>query len=446
MKILILGSDGRAHALAWKLFSSSVADEIFCAPGNGGTSLLVPSVELDVQNPAEIGRWAFDRGIELIVPTDETVLLAGLVDEIVSLYIAVCGPPQRAAQLAFSRCATHTFLHKHDLAAPRGRTCTDLSTAEKYLAAQPLPIGLRADRPHERDGIYTDRYTALEALRTIFSDQQLNQQGKGVIIEEALEGAPISFSAITDGQSLVPLLPVRTYDRLESGDGGLVAPGMGAHSSTSNYAIRLGEYLQQRIMHPLLSALARDGIPHWGVLGIDCIITNHGPKVITLRNTLRSMEAEVLLPRMDEDILPVLRDAVGQNLGHVAKLRWRAEPSVGIGLMTQDYPRYLAAGGAIHGLSELEAGTFAFHNQTHNPAGMRYQAQSRGPNPLFSFLPGSTTSQASNLAITTTGGHPLSIVASGSTLEEARRRALRGAECVTFTGRNYRDDIGAKDF
>jgi phosphoribosylamine---glycine ligase len=164
MKILVLGGDGRAHALVWKLFSSTAAD-VLVAPGNGGAALLAPVVSIEPGDPVEVARWAFDEGVDLIVPATSGPLAAGLVDEVVTMHIGVCGPPQRSAQLELSRCFARTFLERHGLPLARGRACADLPTAERYLAAQPLPVLIRADHPGGGENLYADRYAALEALR-----------------------------------------------------------------------------------------------------------------------------------------------------------------------------------------------------------------------------------------------------------------------------------------
>lgn len=444
MKLLILGNDGRAHALVWKLFNSPQATEIICAPGNGGTAQLAFQTDIDVRNVTEIARWAFDESIDLIVPASSEPLRAGLIDEVVSMHIGVAGPAQRSTRLEQSRCYAKEFLLRYNLPTARGRTFTDLATAEKYLAAQPLPVVIKADHPDIGDGIYEERYAALAALQEFFTARLVEGQNNGVIIEEFLSGARISFSAFTDGHMALPLLPTRLYDRLEEENSGSVAPGMGAYTSTSTYAHKLTNYLHQRLMLPIVSALAREGIPYWGVFGIDCIITAQGPRITALRCSLRDMEAQVVLPRLEDDLLPILQAMITKRLDQVPPLRWRDEASVGIGLVAHGYPHHFAVGGPIQGLTDLDEGVLIFHDQTYNPGGLRYNAVAqRGLNPIAAIL---TSGGSGNTTITTTGGHVLTVVALAATLNGARGRALLNAERIAFPGRYFRSDIGQREF
>ncbi len=444
MKVLVLGSDGRAHALVWKLFNSPLIAEVLCAPGNGGTSQLAAQVDLESSDAAAVAHWAFTEQVDLIVPAQSDPLRAGLVDEVVAMQIGVCGPSQRSTRIEHSRCYAKEFLLRYNLPTARGRAFSDLATAEKYLAAQPLPVVLKADHPSAGDGIYHDRYAALEALRTLFAARSLDGQNDGVVIEEFLPGARVIFSALTDGRTALPLLPTRLYDRLAEGDEGPVAAGMGAHTGTSTYARKLADYLHQRLVLPIVSALSQENLPYWGVLGIDCIITERGPRITALRCSLRDMEAQVVLPRLQDDLLPLVQSMIARRLDQLPPLRWRDEASVGIALVAQGYPHHYAIGGQIEGLTDLDEGVLLFHDQTLNPNGLRYTpAARRSGNPLSNLIMGNPHASA---ALTTTGGHVLTVVAMAATLNGARGRALLNAERIKFPGRHYRGDIGWKEF
>lgn len=443
MKILVLGGDGRAHALVWKLFNSAAAD-VLVAPGNGGAAQLAPAVELDPADPVEIARWCFAEGVDLIVPADSGSLMAGLVDEVIAMHIGVCGPALRATQLERSRCFARGFLERHGLPLARGRACADLATAEKYLAAQPLPVLIRADHPADGEGVYADRYAALEALRGRFADRPAGSPGAGVVVEEHLAGATVSLSAITDGTTALPLLPVRLYDRLGPEPESPVAPGMGAVSGNSTYAGKLAAYLQAHIVTPIVAALARDGLPFWGFLGVDCVVTEQGPRVTGLRCSLRDMEAQVVLPRLESDLGPLIEAAIARRLDKAPPLAWRDEACVAIGLVAEGYPHHFPVGGALEGLAELDPGVLLFHDQTANPGGLRYTpAAQRGARGIASLLAGPGAGLG---GVTVTGGHVASVVALGATLAGARGRALLNAERVRFPGRWYREDVGAHEF
>lgn len=444
MRILVLGNDGRTHALIWKLFNSPQSEQLICAPGNGGTSQLAFKVDLDPENAGEVARWAFDENIDLIVPAGSEPLRAGLVDEVVAMHLGVFGPSQRSTRLEQSRCYVKEFLLRYKLPTARGRTFTNLATAEKYLASQPLPIVIKADHPGVGDGVFEDRYAALAALHELFSTRAVDGSNDGVVIEEVLTGARIIFSAFTDGRTARSLLPTRLYDRLHEGNTGPIAPGMGAYTSTSIYADKLTAYLNRHLMLPIVTALAHESLPYWGILGLDCIITDQGPRITALRCSLRDMEAQVVLPRMEDDLLPIIQATITRRLEQTPPLRWRDEASVGIALVTQGYPHHFAVGGTIEGLADVDEGVLLFHDQTDTPGGLRYSGTPRrGTSPLTALMGGAGMAR---MVPTTTGGRVLTVVALAATLYGARGRALLNAERITFPGRYYRSDIGAREF
>jgi phosphoribosylamine--glycine ligase len=446
MKVLVLGQDGRAHAFVWKLFNSPGADELICAPGNGGISQLSPLLDVQPQQVREIANWCFQENIDIIMPISSQALSAGLVDELVSLHLGVCGPPQGSTHLARSRCYAKEFLLRHNLPTARGQPFTRLATAEKYLAAQTLPVMLKADHPDVPNSVYHDRYAALTGLRDLFGARTIEGDSEGVVIEEFLPGMQVSFSCFTDGKTVLPLLPTRMYNHLEAGDRGDFAAGMGAHTSTSAYAHKLKDYMHQKLMLPIIAALQSENLPYWGILGIDCIITQRGPRITTLRCGMNDMEAQVVLPRLEDDLLPIIQATIAHRLHTVPPLHWRDEATVGIALVPQGYPHHFAVGNPIGGLTEIEQGILVFHHETHNPFGMEYNpASHRGPDPLARLLMGAGSS-TNAAAMTTTGGHVLTDVARGATLQEAHQRAVLNAERITFAGRLFRNDIGAQDF
>jgi phosphoribosylamine---glycine ligase len=447
MKILILGDDGRAHALAWKLFNSSMVSELICAPGNGGAATIVPTTDLDLSDAAALARWVFDEGVDVIVPAGSRPLHAGLVDEVVSLHIGVCGPSQRSTALERSRCQAKEFMLRHSLPTPPGRAFRDLATAEKYLATQPLPVMIKADNPDAGEAWYEERYAALEGLRDLFSTRTLDAPNDGVVIESYLRGPRVVMSSFTDGRTAVPLLPVRLYDHVEEGDQGAAGRGVGAHTGNATFARKLGEYLYEKFTKPIVASLARDGLPYWGFLGIDCVITEQGPRLIGLHASMREGEAQVVLPRLEDDLLPWIEAMIAQRLHNLPPPRWSPTASVGVGLMARGYPHHFPVGGAIRGIEDLDDGVLAFHSATENPAGLRYTprvSRSSGSGlslPGFGFFGGGGPA-----TLHTIGGLVMTVVAQGATLAGTRGRALVNAERVQFDGRTFRGDIAAKEF
>ncbi|HEU5012037.1 MAG TPA: phosphoribosylglycinamide synthetase C domain-containing protein [Roseiflexaceae bacterium] len=442
MKVLVLGGDGRAHALVWKLFNSPLAEEVMCAPGNGGTSQIAPSVDLALEDAANVARWAFEQGVDIIVPAEGGPLQHGMVDEVISFHIGVCGPSQRSTALERSRCRAKEFMLRYNLPTAPGRAFTSLSMAEKFLASMQLPVMIKADHPAGGEAVYHDRYAALAGLRDLFAARTIDETGNGVVIEQFLEGPRVVLSTLTDGHTAVPLLATRLYDRINADKQSPLAAGVGAHTSTSRYATLLTDFLHHKCIMPVLGGLSAEGMPVWGVLGIDCIITAQGPCITAIRYSMHEGEAQVVLPRMEDDLLPWVQATIARRIHDMPALRWRPVASVGIGLYARGYPYHFPVGGPISSLDTLDDGVLAFHSATENPNGLHYQPRaSTGPNML-----GMRFGLPSNTALRTAGGLVLTVAATAPTLAEARQRALANAARITFEGRSFRDDIGAQEF
>jgi phosphoribosylamine---glycine ligase len=456
MKILILGDDGRAHALAWTLLNSPLRPEIVCAPGNGGTAPLTLTAELEHDqvralarnvDVRAVGRFAFDEMFDLIVPAGSEPLHAGLVEEVVSLQVGVFGAPERTSALERSRCAGKEFMLRHGLPTAPGRAFGSVETAERYLAAAVLPVIIKADSPAAGEEVFADRYTALEGVRRLFAEQQADGSGGGVVVESALSGPRVVLSALVDGATALPLLATRLYDRVEEGDGGAVARGVGAHTGNSAFAQRLTQFLHEKFILPIVGGLAQEGLPTWGILGVDCIITAGGPRLMAIRFSMREGEAQVVLPRLEDDLVPLVLAALARRLGELPALRWKATPTVGIGVFARGYPNFFPYGGAVSGLDEIDEGVLLFHSETANPAAiLRYTPRVQPGGALGSMLGGLLMGAHSGAALHTTGGLAMTVVAQGVTLAGARARALVNAERIRFDGRAYRGDIGAKEF
>lgn len=447
MRILILGNNGRTHALAWNLLNSANVGEVVCAPGNGGTALLMPSIDLGTHTPRVAARWCFDEAFDLILPSDSAVLHNGLYEEAHDLHIGVCGSPQQTVALEYSRCRAKAFLLRHNLPTAPGRAFSDQAMAEKFLAAQALPVMIKADHPNNGEAVFHDRYQALAGVKQLFENRSTDDT-QGVVIEEVLSGPRVVMSALSDGRMLTPLLPVRLYDRIGEGDTGEYAPAIGVHTGSSAFARQLGDYMHRRLLQPLADGLAADGLALRGFFGVDCIITDQGPRISALRFSMHEGEAQAILPRLTESIYPWIQAAAGERLHELPAPTWTPTPSVGIGLMARGYPRLFPSGGSISGLEDLDEGVRAFHHDTANPAARlpytpRLQRTSNWGAMIGNFL--GMTGPSVN-ALHTTGGLPLMIVAQAATLAGARGRALINADRIRFEGCTYRGDIGAKEF
>lgn len=453
MKILLLGDDGRAHALAWKLVNSPRSPEIICAPGNGGTAPFAPNAALDPTDANGLSRWTFEEQVDLVIPSSSLSLQAGLADEALSLQVGVWGASRRAAALEYSRCLAKEFLLRHGLPTAAGRAFTDLATAERYLATQPLPVMIKTDHPSGGEEIFADRYAALEGLRRLMATRSLDG-GAGVVVEAVLRGPRVAFSAFTDGRTAIPLLVARLYDRVETGDQGAQASGVGAHTSNSKFAQQLARYLLEKFIQPAMAGLERDGLPCWGILGVDCIITPEGPRATGIRFGFREGEAQVVLPRLEDDLLPWIEASITRRLHELPPPSWTITPSVGLGMMTRGYPNFFPTGGQIQGLDEIEPGVMVFHSATTNPAAVvpyvsrasSGRSSSSALSSMLGGLLGMGNAPAGFGGLRVSGGLVLTVVAQGVSLPSARTRAMINADRISFEACIYRADIGEREF
>ncbi len=448
MDLLVLGSDGRTHALLWKLFNDPAVQRVVCTPGNGGTQQIVPSLpELDITVPDDLIRWTMTEHYDLIVPAEPAPLYHGLANDAAEVRLLVVGAPIPPALLGGSICDSREFLLRHNLPTPAGRAFRQLERAERFLAAQPLPVMLRADQPDTEPRSYTDRYEALQGLRDLFAADPLDETHHGVVIEAYHPGILVAFSAITDGTTALPLLPARIYNYRDATAQAAYAPGMGAHTGTSAYYQKLAQYLHQRLLLPTLAALAREQQPWVGILGLDCLITKQAPLIIGLRCTLRDMEAQVVLPRLKGSLLTLFQAAVTGRLASLPPIEWHDEATVGLALVSDGYPHYAPIGSPISGLDLLDEDVLVFHDQTRIPSGLTYHSNERYGIQLVNDMIANLVrvGKRPNQGLVVDGGHVLTLVARGATLQGARGRALLNAERISFSGRTVRSDVGARE-
>ncbi len=448
MKILILGQNGCVHAFTWKLLNSPQVMELVCAPGNGGTAPLAAQVDLEQQAVNRMVEWCFQEQFEMIVPVQSTALAAGLADEGLSMQVAVCGPPQRSTILERSRCQAKDFMLRHRLPTAPGRACGDIATAERFLATQSLPVILKSDSPAGGERVYDDRYAALSGVRELFAEPG-QAQHHGVVIESLLQGPRLVISAFTDGRSVVPMLPTRLYDRVGEGNQGAQVTGTGAHTSNSAFSQQLTSFLQRRFLEPIVQGLAQEQLPYWGILSIDCIITQQGPQLTAIRCGMHEGEAQVVLPRLNDDLLPWMLAMMAGRIHELPAPQWSPMPTVGIGLLPIGYPISYVHGGAIQGIEDLDQGVMLFHSNTSHPAAeLPYTPRRSGGTDLNQMLGGLLRMQGVRPAtvLHTRPGLVMTVVASGVTLTGARGRALVNAERIHFDGRSFRGDIGVKEY
>ncbi len=425
MKLAVIGADGRAHALTWKLFNSPHVSTLDCLPGNGGTAPLSPRRDPFAPDASDgvsamIG-WAFREQVDLVVDAAGQLLTGGLADELAPLTVGALGPTRATALLLGSRCRTKDLLLRHTIPTAPGQAFTDAETAEKALATYALPVRIRANAPDGGEEVYTERLAAIEGVRALFAAHTSSDLVPGVVIEQVLTGPRISITALTDGTACVPFLPVHHADGVEP----VWATGV------SRYATLLRSFLLQNVLQPVMAALTAEGLEVRGVLGADCIITSQGPRVTALRGQFAPGEAEVVLPRLQDDLVPLIAATLAGNLASAPAPTFHEQATVGIGLVGAGYPHHYAMGGPIGGLDMLDAGVLAFHNATEPPLPANAPARR-------SWFGRNDT--AADPLPRVAGGHVLTLVAQADSVATAWERAQRNATLVQFEGRTYRED------
>lgn len=471
MNALVIGSGGREHALAWKLSRSPGIRTVYTAPGNYGTNLVGPNVQISASDPASLADWAAENKIDLTVVGPESALACGIVDVFRERKLRIFGPTRAAAQLETSKAFAKTFMLRHDIPTAQYRVFSELPDVEQYLRQLPddqYPVVVKADGLASGKGVTVaaDRHVAIGAARLALQ-QPGAQPAPQVLIEDCLVGYEVSFMAISDGTTVVPLAPSRDYKRAFDGNTGPMTGGMGAYSPVSTVTAELSEEIMARVVRPTIEGMAAEGNPYQGVLYAGLMITRAGPHVLEFNARFGDPETQVVLPRLDTDLYIVLDAAVDGELGSLRPLVWARDAACGVVVASEGYPGDVETGYGIVGLGSTGQSSWIFHNGTRNPfvkaetlLAPKIERQSRGAlggRSLFGMLlPGramgqnadrqaAMTMRGRESQVITSGGRVLTLVSRARSLADARKAAYDLRESVTFTGCWSRVDIAADD-
>jgi phosphoribosylamine--glycine ligase len=416
MNVLLIGSGGREHALAWKLSASPLLTKLYCAPGNGGIAEVAECVPLAVADHTAVIRFCADNAIDLVVVGPEAPLVAGLVDDLTTAGIKCFGPRQAAAQLEGSKGFTKDLCREFDIPTAAYGRFTDAASAKAYLGAQKLPIVVKADGLAAGKGvtIAATRAEAEAAIDACFAGA-FGKAGSEVVIEEFLEGEEASFFALCDGTTALALATAQDHKRVGDGDTGPNTGGMGAYSPAPVMTPALAQRVVDEIIRPTVDAMAKRGTPFKGVLFAGLMITADGPKLIEYNVRFGDPETQVLMMRLKSDLLPALLATVDGVLD-TFDLRWHDDAALTVVMAANGYPGPPQVGTEIKGLDSAAAveGVEIFH------AGTR-----RDGDRLLAL-----------------GGRVLNVTARGKTVAEAQARAYAAAARIDWPGGFYRHDIG----
>jgi phosphoribosylamine--glycine ligase len=421
MKVLVVGSGGREHALAWKIAQSPLVERVFCAPGNAGTSQVGENVSVEADDIPGLTVFASENRIDLTVVGPEQPLVAGIVDEFEKRKLGIFGANRAAARLEGSKVFAKQLMRKHAIPTAEFQVFDDASRATKYLANASYPLVVKADGLAAGKGalLCPAREEAEAAVKMIMVDRRFGDSGRRVVIEECLVGEEASIIAFTDGTTIYITPSSQDHKPIYDGDRGPNTGGMGAYSPAPVITEAMLSEIERRILVPILHALRRERIIYRGVIYAGLMITAGGPKVLEFNVRFGDPETQPVLPRLESDLVPALLACVEGRLED-ADLAWDQRAAVCVVMASEGYPGSYETGREIHGLESVEAleDVIVFH------AGTRSE----------------------NERVLTAGGRVLGVTALGSDLKDAQARAYQAVEKISFEGAYYRTDIGSKAF
>ena len=426
MKLLIIGSGGREHALAWKLAQSDMVRHIYVAPGNAGTHwpahdgfCRVENIPIQASDLMGLRHFAREKGIDLTVVGPEGPLAEGIVDLFERDSLPIFGPSHRAAQLEASKAFAKAFMIEQHIPTAAYATFTDYHEAMAYLATLEAPEGLvvKASGLAAGKGVIMcdDVAVAQEAVHSMMHGRAFGAAGDAVVIEERLIGPEISLLAFCDGYTAVPLLPARDHKRVFDHDQGPNTGGMGAFAPVPNVDMALIETVRAQVLQPVVDGMLRQGTPYKGILYAGLMLTPQGLRVLEFNCRFGDPETQVLLPLIENDLATLMMAAID---GHLDRhpIRMKQGACATVVMAAPGYPGHYPTGTAIVGLEEAK----------------------RLPNVMV-FEAGTAEN---NGRVVTNGGRVLSVSGVGATLPEALQAAYHGVQHISFEGAHYRTDIG----
>ena len=418
MKLLIIGGGVREHALAWKLKQSSRVSAIFCAPGNAGIAQIATCVPIKVTDHEALLKLARAEKIDLTVVGPDDVLAAGIVDLFEANKLRIFGPTKAAAQLESSKVFAKEFMQRHGIPTARSGHFSDGIEAQKFAQRMTYPIVVKADGLALGKGVIIaeNNWQAALAIHEIMETRKFGDAGRRVVIEEFLAGEECSIHALVDGASYLLFPGAQDHKRALDGDLGPNTGGMGTFSPPAKLLTpEMETRVRSEILDPFIAGLAKDGIRYHGMLFPGLMIDSAGPKVLEFNCRFGDPETQVLLQRLESDLLPLLEATIDGQLAEVVA-KWSPQSAVCVVLASGGYPGGYATGKTIDGIDDASGTATVFHAGTRLEGGR----------------------------IVTAGGRVLGVTAMGGDLTAARARAYDAVAQIHFDGAHFRHDIAAK--
>lgn len=417
MKILIVGSGGREHAIAWKVAQSPKAEKIYCAPGNAGIAEYAECVDIGAMEFEKLAAFAKEKEIDLTVVGMDDPLVGGIVDVFEAEGLRVFGPRKNAAILEGSKAFSKDLMKKYHIPTAAYENFTDPEKALAYLETAKFPIVLKADGLALGKGVLIcqNLEEAKAGVKEIMLDKKFGSAGNEMVIEEFMTGREVSVLSYVDGKTIKTMTSAQDHKRAKDGDQGLNTGGMGTFSPSPFYTEEVDAFCQKYVYQPTVDAMAAEGREFKGIIFFGLMLTEEGPKVLEYNARFGDPEAQVVLPRMKNDIVDVFEACVDGTLDQI-DLQFEDNATVCVVLASDGYPVSYEKGYPIHGLEKFKESDeyFVFH------AGSKFK----------------------DGEIVTNGGRVLGVTAKGADLKQARANAYQAVELVEFENKYYRHDIG----
>ena len=419
MKLLVIGSGGREHALAFKASQSPLVDTVFVAPGNAGTASEpgLVNVAIDPLDFEALAQFVVSNNVELTIVGPEIPLVAGIVDDFSKRGLACFGPCQAAAQLEGSKAFTKEFLVRHNIPTAHYRAFTETDPAIAYIRQHGAPIVVKADGLAAGKGVVVamTEAEAIDAVRDMLSGNAFGDAGCRVVIEECLIGEEASFIVICDGEHALPMATSQDHKRVGEADTGPNTGGMGAYSPAPVVTPEIHDIIMQQVIYPTLRGMAAEGTPYVGFLYAGVMIDAQGmPKVIEFNCRFGDPETQPIMMRLESDLVTLCQAALNGTLANQT-IQWDPRPSIGVVLAAEGYPSNYRTGDPISGLTDIvDPDVKVFHAGTKLVDG----------------------------SVCTSGGRVLCVTALGTDLKEAQNRCYDATKAISWNGMFYRRDIG----
>ena len=419
MKVLIVGSGGREHAIAWKVAQSKKVDKIYCAPGNAGISEVAECVPIGAMEFDKLVAFAKEKEIDLTVIGMDDPLVGGIVDVFEKEGLRVFGPRKNAAILEGSKAFSKDLMKKYHIPTAAYETFTDPEKALEYLETAKMPIVLKADGLALGKGVLICQTLeeAKEGVKTLMMDKKFGSAGDEIVIEEFMTGREVSVLSFVDGNIVKIMSSAQDHKRAKDGDQGLNTGGMGNFSPSPFYTKEVDEFCKKYIYQPTVDAMKAEGRPFKGVIFFGLMLTPDGPKVLEYNARFGDPEAQVVLPRLENDIVDVFEACIDGTLDQVDLKFDNDRATVCVILASDGYPVEYKKGFPIEGLEKF-----------------------KGKDDYYVFHSGTKFNE--NGQIVTNGGRVLGVTATGKDLKEARKKAYEATEWISFENKYMRHDIG----